>query len=82
MSDSTHRFDKGRKASLYARYGIADYWIVNVGEGTLEVRRDPRPDPAQPYGFGFAALNILRAGDHVVPVHAPNVRIVVDDLIP
>ena len=31
VSDSTISYDRTRKASLYARVGIADYWIVNVG---------------------------------------------------
>src|SRR5215475_8476678 len=31
-----------RKAAAYARAGIADYWILNLIERTLEVRREPR----------------------------------------
>lgn len=82
VSDSTLRYDRTHKASLYAKMGVAEYWIVNVGDGHLEVRRDPRPDPAQPFGFGYAGLAILRAGDQVAPVYAPAVRIAVADLLP
>jgi Uma2 family endonuclease len=45
-SDSTLSYDRTRKASLYARAGIADYWIVNLVDKQLEVRHDPRPDPS------------------------------------
>ena len=41
VSDSTLREDRRYKASLYARAGIADYWIVNINASTLEVRRQP-----------------------------------------
>ena len=65
VSDSTLAYDRGRKASLYAMRGIADYWIVNIVDDQLEVRRDPRPDPSQPFGHGYASLTVLRPGDVV-----------------
>src|SRR6266498_1801107 len=37
------RGDRGDKGSLYARAGIADYWIVNLVDGVLEVLREPVP---------------------------------------
>ncbi|MGC8643992.1 MAG: Uma2 family endonuclease [Isosphaeraceae bacterium] len=53
VNGSTLVYDRGLKASLYAMRGIGDYWIVNLEEGQLEVRRDPRPDPATPFGYGY-----------------------------
>jgi Uma2 family endonuclease len=44
ISDSSLAWDRGRKASLYARAGIADYWIVNLVDRRLEVRRSPVAD--------------------------------------
>lgn len=32
------------KASIYARHGILEYWILNVRNRTLEVRKGPRSD--------------------------------------
>src|SRR5262249_7199715 len=37
VSDSTLTIDRGRKASLYARAGIADYWVVNLFDQQVEV---------------------------------------------
>jgi Uma2 family endonuclease len=82
VSDSTLAYDRGRKASLYALLGIADYWIINLVNDQLEVRRNPVPDASQPFGFAYADVTILTAGAHVVPLAAPTVRIAVADLVP
>jgi Uma2 family endonuclease len=30
VSDSTLSFDQSTKLSLYARYGVSEYWVVDV----------------------------------------------------
>ncbi len=42
VSDTTVAFDRGIKARLYARAGIADYWVLDVQGRRLIVHRDPR----------------------------------------
>jgi hypothetical protein len=49
VSETTLRFDRGRKGSLYARSGIADYWILNLVDRQLEVYF--RLGAGQPPGF-------------------------------
>jgi Uma2 family endonuclease len=78
VSDSTLAYDRTRKASLYARAGITDYWIVNLVNNQLEVRRDPRPDPSQPYG----SVTTLVPPAVVNPLAAPQVSLAVADLLP
>ena len=41
VADSSLATDRGRKARIYARAGIADYWIVNIPDRCVEVRRHP-----------------------------------------
>jgi Uma2 family endonuclease len=82
VSDTSLGYDRGRKASLYARAGIADYWIVNLVDGQLEIRRDPVPDASQHYGFGYAHETIHTAPDSVAPLAAPRAAIAVADLLP
>jgi Uma2 family endonuclease len=41
---SSLRFDRTAKASIYARAGIAAYWIVNVAERCIEVHAAPGAD--------------------------------------
>ena len=82
VSDSTLSYDRNRKASLYARAGIADYWIVNLVDKQLEVRRDPRPDPSQHYGHGYASVTTLVPPAVVNPLAATQVSVAVADLLP
>ncbi len=81
VSDTTLAYDRGEKASLYARAGIADYWIVNLVDRKLEVRRTPGPDAAQPYGHGYASVSELLPPATVSPLAAPQVSLAVADLI-
>jgi Uma2 family endonuclease len=41
VAESSLKYDCGEKAELYAEAGIAGYWVVNVAEQSIEVRRDP-----------------------------------------
>ncbi len=41
VSDSTLERDVDVKARLYATHGVPEYWIVNLRDRTLEVRRRP-----------------------------------------
>jgi Uma2 family endonuclease len=82
VSETTLRFDRRRKASLYAKVGIADYWILNLVDRQLEVYRNPVPDPTKTFGYGYSALTVLAATDHVTPLALPQANIAVADLLP
>ena len=41
VSESSLAYDTGEKAQLYAEAGIADYWVVNLVDNSVEVFRDP-----------------------------------------
>jgi Uma2 family endonuclease len=82
VSDTTLRYDRNGKGPLYARAGIADYWIVNLVDGELEIYRDPQRDPQRKRRFAYAQTAILKAGDHATALAAPKARIAVADLLP
>jgi Uma2 family endonuclease len=82
VADTTLPYDRGRKASLYARAGIAEYWIVNVADRVLEVHRDPAPDAAAPLGFAYTTVERLTPESFVSPLAAPEARISVSELLP
>jgi Uma2 family endonuclease len=44
VSESSLRQDRGAKRSVYARAGIAVYWIVNLVDRQVEVYTRPSPD--------------------------------------
>jgi Uma2 family endonuclease len=79
---SSLTLDRGEKAGLYARAGLADYWIVNLVDEMVEVYRVPEPNLGSPYGWRYASVATLRGGDRVSPLSAPNADIPVADLLP
>jgi Uma2 family endonuclease len=82
VAESSLRLDRGEKGSLYARAGGADYWIVNLVDRVLEVYRQPAADADAPYGWRYASVVRLRAGDVVTPLAAPHFPVPVVDLVP
>ena len=73
VSRSTLAYDRREKASLYASAGVADYWIINIDQepAQIEVHRQPAPDEAQPFGFGYRERTVHQAGEIVQPLAAP-----------
>jgi len=82
VSESTLRYDQNTKGSLYAAAGLQEYWIVNLVDRQLEVRRNPVADLTQFYGAAYADETFLQAADHVTALAAPQARIAVADLLP
>ena len=82
VSDSSLSYDRNRKASLYARAGIADYWIVNLVDAQVEVYRQPTADPTAHHGFAYADETIVPATGTLFPLAAPTVTIPAADLLP
>lgn len=82
VADSSLTFDRTTKAAMYARAGIADYWLVNLGERVLEVRRHPQPSTTTPLGWHFASLQTLRPGETVAPLARPDAHVAVADILP
>ena len=79
---SSLSYDRKQKASLYAKAGIKDYWIVNVEDEQLEVYRRPIADANGEYGFSYAQTLIFKKGDVVKPLAKSKVVIAVADLLP
>ena len=55
VSDSTLRYDLGKKARLYAAHGVRDYWTVDLNGGQVYVHERPGPEGyatrrAHPFG--------------------------------
>ena len=82
VSDTTLRYDRNVKTSLYAASGIAEYWILNVVDGQLEVYRDPVPDANARFGWVYATRTDFLPGAVVSPLALPGASISVSDLLP
>lgn len=81
VSDSTLSYDRHEKASLYAKTGVEEYWIVNVKAAQVEVHRQPQPDETQPHGFGYRLRTIHKSGEVLQPLAAPG-PVAVSTLLP
>ena len=75
-------FDRRDKGSLYARAGIADYWIVNLVDRALEIYRDPVRDPTAVHGWRYRSVTTMTPPASAVPLAFASSRIAVADLLP
>jgi len=82
VADSSLRLDRRLKAGLYARARIADYWLVNLVDGVVEVHRDPQPAPDASHGWAYRSVDVLRPPATLAPLSAPGRPIPVADLLP
>jgi Uma2 family endonuclease len=75
VADASIRDDRGLKKRLYARAGIAVYWIANLVDRQIEVYTDPTgpvddPDYRQRHVYGPAvAIPVVLDGTAVGSVH-------------
>lgn len=82
VSVTTFRYDRLWKGSLYARVGIADYWILNVKDRQLEVYRKPVPDAKSRYGYAYDDVMYLDEKQRIAPLAKPKAKIRVADMLP
>ena len=82
VAESSLDEDRGDKAGLYARARVPEYWIVNLVNHSLEVRREPAPMATAPFGWRYRVVTVLGPGASVSPLACPTVRIQVADLLP
>jgi Uma2 family endonuclease len=82
VAESSLTVDRDQKGSLYARAGLPDYWILDLGTRTLEVYREPVADSAAPFGWRYARRHVFDASTRVTPLAAPGTSIAVADLLP
>ena len=82
VADSSLRLDRRFKAELYARAGLAEYWIVNLVDGVLEVHREPQPVTGGVARALYRSVGVVRPPATVTPLAAPAAMIPVADLLP
>ncbi len=73
VAESSLSYDRGEKADLYATAGISDYWLVNLVDRTLEIRREPVDGQ-------YSQLRTLRGEESVSPLAAVEISLSPDRL--
>ena len=74
VADTSLMVDLNEKLPAYGRSGIAEAWIVNLNDETIEVYR-------QPHFTGYGSKTVLSAGGVAKPQAFPDVVIDVGDLL-
>jgi Uma2 family endonuclease len=64
VSDSTLKYDRSTKLSLYAESGISDYWIFNLVDIQLEMYSEP--SQKQTGGFDYRVKRVVLPNEVVV----------------
>jgi Uma2 family endonuclease len=74
VADSSEPYDRRTKGPLYARFGIREYWIVDLNNHRIQRYLDPTPD-------GYRTTRIYRRGESLSPLAFPDLLIAVDDVL-
>jgi Uma2 family endonuclease len=82
VADTSLVYDRTEKASLYAKAGVTDYWVLNLVDRQLEVYRHAIPASESPYGFRYANATVLTVEEHVTPLGLQHASIAIADLLP
>jgi len=73
-ADSSLTTDREQKLPAYGRAGIAEVWIVNLVNLTIEIYREPHFN-------GYGAKTILCAGDQARPLAFLDVAVDLSELL-
>lgn len=73
IADSTVRFDLSKKAKLYARAAILEYWVVDIPGHRLVVHREPKDGQ-------YRSVVAYRAQEEIAPLVAPKARFCLERL--
>jgi Uma2 family endonuclease len=73
VSDSSLSFDQSVKLNLYARYGVSEYWIVDVKGIRIVTWREPTVN-------GYLRKGEFAVADIVAPQAFPDVKIAVGEI--
>jgi Uma2 family endonuclease len=74
VMDAPAERDRRLKLPLYARAGLREVWLVDLGAERIEVYRQPEPD-------GYRQTHLLRRGESTAIDALPDLVVSVDDVL-
>jgi Uma2 family endonuclease len=80
VSDSTLKYDRRTKLSLYAESGISDYWIFNLVDIQLEMYSEPYQK--QTGGFDYRVKRVVLPNEVVVIPGFPDLSLDLSAVFP
>lgn len=73
IADSSLTFDLGRKAALYAEFGVRDYWVINARTRETVTHREPTAER-------FGTVETHGPSETLVPLLVPALAVRLADL--
>jgi Uma2 family endonuclease len=73
LSPATRSLDLGEKLKEYENAAVPEYWVVDLTDGSIDVRRHT--------GQGYRPPQRYEKGAHTVPGCAPDVSVAVDRVV-
>ncbi len=74
VADTSGEYDRGVKVPLYARAGIPEVWVVDLGSGVVDVYRQPAVE-------GYQEHRRLAPADHLTASRVPALDVAVAALL-
>ena len=74
VADSSLSYDREQKARLYALYGVAEYWLLNLNNESIEVYLQPTPD-------GYEQKSTLHYGETIYLSQLPEIGVDTADIL-
>jgi Uma2 family endonuclease len=73
IADSSLGYDLGRKAALYAGFGIAELWVLDAVKLAAHIHREPGPQ-------GYRSVTALAPDARLVPQALPELAVTLAEL--
>jgi Uma2 family endonuclease len=73
LSDSSLAYDLGRKARLYAGFGVAELWVIDAVRRTTRIHREPHAE-------GYGDVVGLGSDEALVPKDLPGLAVTLAEL--
>jgi Uma2 family endonuclease len=73
IADSSLAYDLGRKANVYAGFGIVEVWVINAVSLQTRIHRDPTPT-------GYRTIVDLPPTERLEPLLVPGLAVTLSEL--
>ncbi len=73
VADTSLGYDQGRKAAVYAGFGVAELWVIDAVRLTARIHREPTPT-------GYRLAGDYSSTDRLVPLRAPALAVTLGEL--
>ena len=74
VADTSAALDRRVKLPLYARSGVPEVWLVDLGKNTIRAHRDPTPG-------GYRTARTVRRGERIAPLALPDAELAAEEIL-